>query len=244
MLKDFYVTMKFFGTSDNDYDVVALVLGPEEMGSDALGLRLRCNKTGQVRGRVVDEKSIYWNLMKRYFRPGFHIIQARLSEFIEFSRDAEGSLWTANDLLFEVIDEFGNPIANDQIFAFYSQRSLTTPTRHHINSRSGQRRNRGFPIHRRHLALPTESSRETLSGSRYSGLRQHSRLGSGRIARHFLEDRSGNVVGADIDAFNVKWFNESVGREVAIRIDFDPPMPFPADHFDIIYGHSVFTHLT
>ena len=21
-------------------------------------------------------------------------------------------------------------------------------------------------------------------------------------------------------------------------------MPFPADHFDIIYGHSVFTHLT
>ena len=64
--------MKLFGTSDNDYDVVALVLGPDEMGSDALGLRLRCNKTGQVRGRVVDEESIYWNLMKRYFAPGFH----------------------------------------------------------------------------------------------------------------------------------------------------------------------------
>ena len=100
MLKDFYIVMKLFATSDNDYDVVALVLGPDEMGSDALGMRLRCNMTGQVRGRVVDEESIYWNLMKRYFPPGFHIIQARLSEFIEFSRDAEGSPGTANDLLF------------------------------------------------------------------------------------------------------------------------------------------------
>ena len=95
MLKDFYIVMKLFGTSDNDYDVVALVLGPDEMGSDALGLRLRCNKTGQVRGRVVDEESIYWNFDESVISPRAFIIQARLSEFIEFSRDAEGSPWTA-----------------------------------------------------------------------------------------------------------------------------------------------------
>jgi ubiquinone/menaquinone biosynthesis C-methylase UbiE len=246
MLKDFYINMKVFGASDNDYDVVAIVLGPDEMGSDALGLRLRCNKTGQVRGRVVDEESIYWNSMKPYFPPGFHIIQARLSEFIEFSRDAEGILRTANDLLFEVIDEFGNPIANDQIFALYSQRSLPTPTRDHITRVAGPIAADGFLF-----TGATWHYRLNLLAKRYRGhdiLASDNILdwgvGCGRIARHFVESGSRNVVGADIDAFNVKWLNESVGREVAIRIDFDPPMPFPADHFDIIYGHSVFTHLT
>ena len=39
---------------------------------------------------------------------------------------------------FEVIDEFGNPIANDQIFAFYSQWSLPTPPRDHIIRVAGQ----------------------------------------------------------------------------------------------------------
>ena len=191
MLKDFYIIMKLFRTSDNDYDVVALVMGPDEMGSDSLGLRLRCNKTGQVRGRVVDEESIYWNLMKRYFRPGFHIIQARLSEFIEFSRDAEGSLWTANDLLFEVIDEFGNPIANDQIFAFYSQRSLPTPTRDHIIRVAGNVGIEGFLF-----TGATWHYRLNLLAKRYRGhdiLASDNILDWGAGALHVIFSRTGRA---------------------------------------------------
>ena len=52
------------------------------------------------------------------------------------------------------------------------------------------------------------------------------------------------MFGADIDTFNIKWLNHSVGSDVGLRVDFSPPTPYSSEHFDIIYGHSVLTHLS
>jgi ubiquinone/menaquinone biosynthesis C-methylase UbiE len=244
MFRDVFICMKLF-RAPNDCDVIAVVLPSDVMGSDVIGLRLRCHATGHVCGRVLDRESPYWELLQLHFPPGFHILQARLSEFTNFSLDADASIRTEQDLLFEVVDQFGIPIVDDQIFACYARKSLPTPTRDHIVRVAGDVGTDGFLF-----GGATWHYRLKLLAKRYQG-RDISPtdnildwgVGCGRIARHFFEEGAENIRGADIDAVNVRWLNESLGRQVATRIDFDPPMPFHSEHFDIIYGHSVFTHL-
>lgn len=68
-------------------------------------------------------------------------------------------------------------------------------------------------------------------------------VGCGRIARYALRNFRGNrFVGCDIDAGNVRWCKDNLAAEFH-HIGLMPPMPFPADAFDLIYGLSVFTHL-
>jgi 2-polyprenyl-3-methyl-5-hydroxy-6-metoxy-1,4-benzoquinol methylase len=67
-------------------------------------------------------------------------------------------------------------------------------------------------------------------------------VGCGRVARHFPARDAHALIGCDIDRDNVEWCAAHLpGRFVASRLE--PPLPFDADRFDVVYGISVFTHL-
>lgn len=67
--------------------------------------------------------------------------------------------------------------------------------------------------------------------------------GCGRVARFFIYDGFQNVHGVDIDAINVEWSQNNLPGGQFSRCDFDPPTQYEDSSFDVIYGHSVFTHL-
>lgn len=68
--------------------------------------------------------------------------------------------------------------------------------------------------------------------------------GCGRVIRHFDGRGVRRVVGVDIDPEAIAWCREHLGRvgEFAAT-GHAPPLPFPADSFDLVYVISVFTHL-
>ena len=68
-------------------------------------------------------------------------------------------------------------------------------------------------------------------------------VGCGRLARHLAPSLGANFSGCDLDADNLSWCAENLaGSYAASRLD--PPLPYADGQFDIIYGVSVFTHLT
>ena len=70
--------------------------------------------------------------------------------------------------------------------------------------------------------------------------------GAGRVLRHFAPEASlGEFAGCDIHAESIEW----ASRELSPPFSFStngssPPLPYPDASFDLIYGVSVFTHLT
>ena len=72
--------------------------------------------------------------------------------------------------------------------------------------------------------------------------------GCGRILRFFLEDwnilQHPRIIGIDIDPVNIAWCKENLPNAEFLCIDPDPPTTLPDNEFDLIYGSSVFTHLT
>ena len=69
-------------------------------------------------------------------------------------------------------------------------------------------------------------------------------IGCGRVARFVAGMVPGGIQGADVDADNVAWCNANVAGVTAHAIRHDPPMPFADSSFDVLYGISVFTHLS
>ena len=69
-------------------------------------------------------------------------------------------------------------------------------------------------------------------------------VGCGRIARYFLHAGYERLSGIDIDQYNVDWCRANLQGGDFSRCGFNPPTEFPADSFDLIYAHSVFTHLS
>lgn len=68
-------------------------------------------------------------------------------------------------------------------------------------------------------------------------------VGCGRVARHLIPRHQGELLGCDIDADNVAWCAEHLsGRFQACRLE--PPLPIESNSIDVVYGVSVFTHLT
>ena len=69
-------------------------------------------------------------------------------------------------------------------------------------------------------------------------------VGCGRVIRYFIENGYTQVHGIDIDQFNIDWCNANLSSAEFSRCDFDPPTTFADNTFELIYAHSVFTHLS
>jgi SAM-dependent methyltransferase len=70
--------------------------------------------------------------------------------------------------------------------------------------------------------------------------------GFGRVAMAFkrLFWPTAEVMGFEVDQFNIDWANASLPDILIQRCDFYPPLPVFTDSVDLLYGISVMTHLT
>jgi SAM-dependent methyltransferase len=67
-------------------------------------------------------------------------------------------------------------------------------------------------------------------------------IGCGRIAR-FFPQTAPKLHGVDIDAHNVAWCRENLPWVDTSHTAASPPLPFEADKFELIFGHSVMTYI-
>ena len=70
-------------------------------------------------------------------------------------------------------------------------------------------------------------------------------VGTGRVAvplKRLLRPDD-EIVGADVDTFNVDWCAENLTDIEVIASGLYPPLPYEDERFDVIYGISVVTHL-
>ena len=69
--------------------------------------------------------------------------------------------------------------------------------------------------------------------------------GCARIMRWFLRSELENVEfhGVDVDREAIHWCQSHLVKGHFLATDPAPPLPYPDDHFDIVYCLSVFTHL-
>lgn len=70
---------------------------------------------------------------------------------------------------------------------------------------------------------------------------------SGRVLRHFHTEaklRNWTLSGVDIQAKPIQWMREHMPSEFCVYTGSTMPiLPFPDNHFDVIYGFSIFTHI-
>ncbi len=97
---------------------------------------------------------------------------------------------------------------------------------------------------RRHLALFERALSHT--GKRLSEFEDiyDFGCGPGRIMRHVAEAApQARLHGSDVQAPGVEWLRQQL-PEADLRVNGGlPPLPFPADSFDLVISWSVFTHL-
>ena len=68
-------------------------------------------------------------------------------------------------------------------------------------------------------------------------------VGCGRIARHWADIHGPEWHGCDANAAAVAWCAENLPFLRVTRNNPDPPLPYAAAAFDLVYAYSVFTHL-
>jgi SAM-dependent methyltransferase len=68
--------------------------------------------------------------------------------------------------------------------------------------------------------------------------------GCARVARFVGELAPRKLTGVYIDPDNIDWCKKNIAAAEFARIDLDPPLPFADGSFDLVYGISVFTHLS
>jgi len=70
--------------------------------------------------------------------------------------------------------------------------------------------------------------------------------GPGRVIRHLPEvlDSSCNFFGSDYNKKYINWCRANIPQATFEANNLEPPMVFESNMFDIIYGVSIFTHLS
>lgn len=68
-------------------------------------------------------------------------------------------------------------------------------------------------------------------------------FGTGRILLQFLPFDM-ELYGCDANQASVDWTSKTLGEFADLRkTDFDPPLPYESDMFDLVISNSVFTHI-
>src|SRR6266850_1795777 len=68
--------------------------------------------------------------------------------------------------------------------------------------------------------------------------------GCGRVARNFRWAREAKLWGVDIDPDNIAWCRKHLRHAQFLQIPPSPPLPFPAESFDLVMAISAFGQLT
>lgn len=68
--------------------------------------------------------------------------------------------------------------------------------------------------------------------------------GCARVARFVTELAPEKLTGIDIDPDNIQWCKENIRQAEFAAIGLNPPTRFASETFDLVYGVSVFTHLS
>ncbi|KUJ00624.1 class I SAM-dependent methyltransferase [Vibrio sp. MEBiC08052] len=68
--------------------------------------------------------------------------------------------------------------------------------------------------------------------------------GCGRLTRHLMKSDFKSVTGADIDPINIEWCKNNLETANFQLVSPQIPTPFDDNQFNLIIGHSVFTHLS
>jgi SAM-dependent methyltransferase len=70
--------------------------------------------------------------------------------------------------------------------------------------------------------------------------------GPARLLRHLpaLFENKAQFFGVDYNDNTIKWCQKSIKDVTFFKNDLNPPLTFEPDFFDVIYGISVFTHLS
>lgn len=68
--------------------------------------------------------------------------------------------------------------------------------------------------------------------------------GCARVARFVTEFAPEKLTGIDIDPDNIQWCQENIAQAEFAPIGLHPPTRFASESFDLVYGISVFTHLS
>ncbi len=67
--------------------------------------------------------------------------------------------------------------------------------------------------------------------------------GCGRVLRHLAATPGPALYGADVNGAAVRWCARSLPLAGTLENALEPPLELPAEHFDLVYAFSVFTHL-
>jgi len=67
--------------------------------------------------------------------------------------------------------------------------------------------------------------------------------GCARLSRYFINEEYTDIYGIDIDPVNINWMRQYFGDHFQL-VSAATPTRLPDEYFDVVIGHSVFTHLT
>ena len=67
--------------------------------------------------------------------------------------------------------------------------------------------------------------------------------GCGRLTRHLIDKGCESVTGIDIDPVNIEWCQNNLPKASFKLVKPDTPTALKAQQYDLVIGHSVFTHL-
>jgi SAM-dependent methyltransferase len=69
--------------------------------------------------------------------------------------------------------------------------------------------------------------------------------GAGRLLRHFVgEAQEAEFWGCDLHAPTIEWLSENLSPPMHFFVNDERPLPQADCYFDLVYGMSVFTHIT